>query len=289
MIQKLLEIPDLTPEQFRMFADLIHKEASITMKEAKITLLSNRLRRRMRHLGLSTFDDYYKLISSQTREGVNEIVHFLEAVTTNESYFWRTINNFELLKDELLPQMLKQFPGRKLRFWSAGCSTGEEPYNLAIELTEAMKAVGPFDFEIIASDISQQVIDYAQKGRYSGRKIEKIPQTILQRYFRPIPDSDGIYEIREDIKKRITFKVENLFRSTNPAFHMIFCRNVMIYFSRADQETLANCFYNQLVENGYLIIGHSESLHMMQTSFKHLHFQSGVVYARINEKDGLNA
>lgn len=268
------DIPDLTPEQFQKFAQLIHKEAFINLKETKITLLSNRLRKRLRALSLKTFDEYYDYL---IRNRSTELKFFLEVVTTNESYFFRTTQNFDLLKESLLPDLLKSFPGETLMFWSAGCSTGEEPYNLAIELNEAIKVSGIFPFHIIASDISQRVVDFARQGKYNGRKIEKIPHPILSRYFRK-EDEEGNYVVREDIKQKIEFRLENLFTSSISNMHCIFCRNVMIYFSREDQEALANRFFRALKPGGYLIIGHSESLHMMNTPFESVHYQNGVAY-----------
>lgn len=274
-------IPDLTEEQFRRFAALIHKEAGITLKPAKITLLSNRLRKRLRSLNILNFDDYYSFIQRKTPESEREMVHFLEAVTTNESYFWRAINNFDLLKETILPELLSHFKGEELVFWSAGCSTGEEPYNLAMELTESMKIHGVFRYRIFASDISERVVEFAKAGRYSGRKIEKIPPVLLNRYFVPVAGSPDEYEVRKDIKEKVIFRKESIFTSDLKNLHMIFCRNVMIYFSRDDQERLVNRFYTQLLPGGFLIVGHSESLHMMDTGFKSLHYPKGVAYRKM--------
>ncbi len=274
------DIPDLTEAQFRKFAALIHELASINLKDSKITLLSNRLRKRLRHLQMADFDTYYDYLARRDRESMQEMVHFIEVVTTNESYFWRTTNNYELLKQSLLPRLLQQFRGETLRFWSAGSSTGEEPYNLAMELVESMKEFGVFDFKILASDISKRVVEFAREGRYTGRKIERVPPMILSRYFRPDSDDSSVFIVRDDIKQRIEFKVENIFAAEPAPRHMIFCRNVMIYFSKQDQEKLSNHFYRMLKPGGFLILGHSESLHMMNTPFKAIHFDAGVAYSK---------
>ncbi len=279
------EIPDLTAEQFSRFTELIHRKAFITMKDNKITLLSNRLRKRLRALGMKSFDDYYKFIVKDSQDSIDEMVHFLEAITTNESYFWRTTNNFDLLREFILPGLLEKFKGETLLFWSAGCSTGEEAYNLAIELTESMKRYGVFRFKIIASDISRRVVDFARNGVYSGRKIERIPSLILNRYFVKLRGDVESYSVRDDIRNRIDFRVENLFEADPGAVHSIFCRNVMIYFSKNDQEILTNHFYSQLKPNGSLVVGHSESLHMMNTPFKAIHKDSGVAYLRLEKQE----
>lgn len=270
------ELPDLTIDQFRLFADIILRKANITLKENKITLLTNRLRKRLRVLNLNDFDEYYRIIGGPNSQ--NELRYFLEVITTNETYFWRTIQNFELLKKHIVPTLLKTFKNESLNFWSAGCSTGEEPYNMAIELIEAMKKAGFFDFIIRATDISHRVIDIAIEGQYSGRKIEKVPKAILRRYFSEETDKKGVYTVRPDIKKKIEFMVSNLFEPAADSFHCIFCRNVMIYFSRKAQEKLSQIFYKNLKPGGFLIIGHSESLQMLDTQFQTVSFDNGTIY-----------
>jgi chemotaxis protein methyltransferase CheR len=278
-MSNFVEIPDLSNEQFDRFSELVYRKASIHLKEHKITLLSNRLRKRLRVLGMQDYDEYYTYLQKSSQSQA-EMVHFLEVVTTNESYFWRTTQNFEALKNFALPELLKQFPKEKLMFWSAGCSTGEEPYNLTIELIESMKKHSIFDFEVIASDISTRVVDFAKEGHYNGRKIEKIPESILKRYFRPDPKNEGYYQVRHDIKKRIRFEVENLFTASHPGMHCIFCRNVMIYFKREDQEKLVNRFHEMLKPGGFLFIGHAESLQMMNTGFQVQNTANGVFYRK---------
>ncbi|MCB1138538.1 MAG: protein-glutamate O-methyltransferase CheR [Leptospiraceae bacterium] len=272
------EIPDLSIEQFQRFAKLIHEKAHIHLKEHKVTLLSNRLRKRLRALQLESYDDYFKYISDE-QTAQKEMVHFLEAVTTNESYFWRTTQNYEALKKNVLPELIKSFRGQKLKFWSAGCSTGEEPYNLAMELVESMKSLGHFEWELLGSDISNRVVEFARQGIYSGRKIEKVPENILRRYFRKLEDQDA-YQVRDDLRQKIDFQVENLFQARHRGLHCIFCRNVMIYFNRDDQQKLVNRFYDMLVDGGYLFIGHAESLQMLDTQFTTRPTEEGVLYQK---------
>lgn len=271
------DIPDMTTVQFDRFAKLIHERAGIYLKEHKITLLSNRIRKRLRTLNIKDYDEYYHFLENDKG---NEMVHFLEVVTTNESYFWRTTQNYEALKTHVLPEILRQYRGQELKFWSAGCSTGEEPYNLAIELIESMRKLGFFNFRIVATDISNRVVQFAREGRYTGRKIEKIPPGILNRYFKPLTDDPEVYEVREDIKKKIEFRVENLFQSTQSGMHVIFCRNVMIYFKREEQKVLVDRFYRALLPGGYLFIGHAESLQMLNTDFKTISTPLGILYRK---------
>lgn len=272
------EIPDLNMDQFQRFAKLIHEKAHIHLKEHKVTLLSNRLRKRLRALQLDSYDEYFRYISDE-ETAQKEMVHFLEAVTTNESYFWRTTQNFEALKKHVLPELIRNFRGQKIKFWSAGCSTGEEPYNLAMEIVESMKSLGHFEWELLGSDISNRVVEFARQGIYSGRKIEKIPENILRRYFKKLEDQDA-YQVRDDLREKIQFSVENLFQAKHHGLHCIFCRNVMIYFNREDQQTLVNRFYDMLVPGGFLFIGHAESLQMLDTKFITRPTEEGVLYQR---------
>ncbi|MBW7857946.1 MAG: protein-glutamate O-methyltransferase CheR [Leptonema sp. (in: Bacteria)] len=271
------EIPDLTTEQFNKFAQVIHEWAGIHLKDHKVTLLSNRLRKRLRNLNLNNYDEYYSYLLNDKG---SEMVHFLEVVTTNESYFWRTTQNYDALKTIVLPEVLKLYSKQELQIWSAGCSTGEEPYNLAIELIEAMRKVGFFNFKITATDISNRVVEFAKAGQYTGRKIEKIPPDILNRYFRSLPNDSAVFEVREDIKAKIDFKVENLFQSTPNGMHIIFCRNVMIYFQREEQTVLVERFYKALKPGGYLFIGHAESLQMLETNFQTVSTPLGILYRK---------
>ena len=268
-------LPDLTKAQFDRFARLIHELAHITLRDNKVTLLSNRLRKRLRALDLEDFEAYYDYLQNKMDE---ELPFFLEVI--NESYFWRTTQHFNLLKNEVLPRLLENHKGQNLKFWSAGCSTGEEPYNLAMELVEAMKSYGVYPFEVLATDISRRVVEFAKEGRYSGRKIDRVPPMILNRYFRPDDDKQDFYRVRDDIKARIKFGLANLFEVEVKPQHCIFCRNVMIYFKREDQETLVNKFHRLLLPGGFLIVGHSESLYTLETPFESMHFKEGIVYRR---------
>lgn len=140
-----------------------------------------------------------------------------------------------------------------------------------------MKSAGVFPFHIQATDISRHMVEFAKVARYHGRKIEKVPPNILNRYFRPA-EREGYFVVRDDLKEKIDFRVENLFQPTAKNLHCIFCRNVMIYFDRADQEKLVASFFRALKPGGYLVVGHSESLFMMNTEFEFKHFEHGVAY-----------
>jgi chemotaxis protein methyltransferase CheR len=275
-----LDFPELTKEQFHKFAEIIHRETHITLKENKITLLANRLRKRLLSLRLNDYESYFAYLTGN--KSTEEILYFLEVITTNETYFWRNTNNFDLLKEHILPALFLNYPEEILHFWTAGCSTGEEPYNMAMELTESMKLYGIFEFKIRASDISRGVVDFAKMGSYSGRKIEKVPPMQLNRYFKQDPINEGYYTVRDDIKQRIDFYEEDLFKAEPEEMHCIFCRNVMIYFNEKDQEELVRRFYNILKPGGFLLIGHAESLHIIKNDFVSHQFSMGTVYQKLN-------
>ncbi len=270
------DLPDLTEQEFEQFAALVYARTGISLKESKVTMLSNRLRRRLSALGLSSFKEYHEYLAREK----NEVTHFVEAVTTNETYFWRSSVHFELIKESILPVLLERFKGEKLLFWSAACSTGEEPYNLAMELVESMKSVGFFDFRVIASDISQRVVSRAQEGIYSGRSIERIPEPVLRRYFREDPPESGKFSVRQDIRDRIEFRVENVFGAIFPAVHMILCRNLMIYFQRAEQEKLMLDFHRLLKPGGFVVLGHAESLPFADLPFHIRRFDKGPAHEK---------
>ena len=280
------KLPELSDEQFHRFAEIVHRETHITLKENKKNLLANRLRKRLAALDMKGYEEYFQYLTGTN--SAEEAVSFMEVITTNESYFWRNINNFEILRENILPVLFKMYPGKTLNFWAAGCSTGEEPYNIAIELTESMKEHGIFDFQIHASDISKKVIEFAKQGTYSGRKIEKIPPLVLNRYFRESEDLPNHYTVRTDIKKRIEFKIEDLFKAEVQNRDCIFCRNVMIYFKQEDQEELVARFYKALNPGGFLIIGHAESLHVMKNDFSSHHFPKGIVYQKLQKTNPKN-
>lgn len=282
-----LNIPRLTDEEFDKFAKLIHEESGIFMKPTKITLLSNRLRKRLQSLKLTSFSDYYDFLLKQSDRS-REIEELLDVVSTNETYFFRNERHFDALLEKMLPDIANKKKDRTLRIWSAGCSTGEEPYTIAICVNEKRSLFQGWNIEIIATDIAYTVLEFARVGRYSGRRIEKVPSDYMKKYFNLIKPEDGLYEINNDCRKLIKFGQLNLFKDPFPKdIDIIFCRNVMIYFDREHQRKLVADFYKSVSKsNGYLLIGHSETLHSISESFTYVKLMEAPVYVpveRINE------
>ncbi|MCE5336431.1 MAG: protein-glutamate O-methyltransferase, partial [Desulfobacteraceae bacterium] len=215
--------------------------------------------------GIRTYEDYFRVITSPGNAG--EFINFLDSVSTNLTFFFREAQHFEFLEKIALPELVeKKCKGRdgRVRIWSAGCSTGEEPYSLAMcvlaNLPDAMK----WDFRILATDISTRALEVASKGAYTDDKVQKVPPALRQLHFRKNGNGNGRaeYEIAPHLKRIITFRRLNLkegYPFKGP-FDFIFCRNVMIYFDKKTQEELVNKMAGYLGPGGYLFVGHSESL-----------------------------
>lgn len=275
-----LNIKRLTEEEFSKFAKLIYDESGIYMKDSKITLLSNRLRKRLAALSLSEFSDYYHYLEKLSGDSKKkEYEELLDVVSTNETYFFRNERHFEALMEYCLPELAKIKKNRKLRIWSAACSTGEEPYTIAICVMECMRFFQGWDIEIIATDIAPSVLEFAREGYYSGRRIEKVPPELLKKYFKLEDKEKGVYKINDELKKMVNFYYLNFFKNPFPKdMDIIFCRNVMIYFDKSHQRDLVAEFYKSILDHGYLFIGHSETLHSISDDFVYRKIMEAPVY-----------
>jgi len=262
------------------------------MKENKRNLLENRLRKRLRVLELKSYAAYWHMLNSPISRR-KEMKHFLNEITTNESYFQRSINHFEILTKHILPQYQKQHK-TDIRIWSAGCSTGEEPHDLAMILHEFnSKNSNYFDFKIFATDISLEVLDFAKQGEYADRKIAKIPTYLRKKYFTEVSKENTVLEFAKDIiqvkpqlQEKIEFTQLNLLSShffSN--IDLLFCRNVMIYFDIATQKKVVNRFAQSLSSDGYLFVGHSETLRITETNLDSVRFENGTIYKAKNSKN----
>ena len=273
-------IKRLTEEEFAKFAKLIYDESGIFMKDSKITLLSNRLRKRLTALSLSEFSDYYDYLQNLAGEPKRkEYEELLDVVSTNETYFFRNERHFEAFSDYCLTEIAKNKKEKKLKIWSAACSTGEEPYTLAICVLEQMHLFPGWHIEIIATDIAPSVLEFAREGIYSGRRIEKVAPEHLKKYFTLIDKERGVYRINDQCKKLVNFHYHNFFKSPFPdQVDVIFCRNVMIYFDKIHQRELVAGFYKSIVDDGYLFIGHSETLHSISDDFSYRKILESPIY-----------
>ena len=232
------------------------------MPSTKHALVESRLHKRLNRLNLNNFESYYEYVTN-TYGSNQELVEMINSVTTNHTKFFREPNHFKYLKSTTLPGLLKQSIGveRPLRIWSAGCSTGEEPYTLAMVLSEFGELKKSFKFSICASDISASVIDKGRAGIYTEEDVAELPLWQKKKYLLKSRNSERVRMVPQ-LRDLITFQMHNLLKKPpwSKGFDIIFCRNVMIYFEPAVKEKVIKHFYSALNPGGYLFIGHSETL-----------------------------
>lgn len=269
----------LTDKAFEFIRRFVKDHTGINLSDAKRQLVYGRLAKRLRQLGLNGFEEYCVLLQE---DSADELANFVNAITTNLTAFFRENHHFEFLKETLFPQLLgKNQHKKRLRIWSAGCSTGEEPYSIAISVKEALVGHTGWDVKILATDLDSNVLATAQAGLYESRRVEGIPKTRLRRWFlKGKGENASNIRVSDTIREMISFKQLNLMSPwpmTGP-FDVIFCRNVVIYFDKPTQKTLFNRYADILVEDGHLLIGHSESLFKVTDRFKLL---GNTIYRRV--------
>ncbi len=255
--------PKLSTKDFRRLRDIVYRNSGITLSDQKRDLVRGRLMKRIRFHGLNSFSDYCNLLSEQ--DSGEELTAFIDAISTNKTDFFRENAHFEFLEREVLPGLKAEKQSRsvrRVRIWSAACSTGEEPYTLAIVLRRVgLDASASWDCKILATDISTKVLRLAVDGEYDPERVAPIPATELKTCFQRL--SNGKYRVKDAQRELIQFGRLNLLRDKYPfrgKFDFIFCRNVMIYFDSPTRERLVKHFYEYLQPGGYLFVGHSESL-----------------------------
>ena len=258
----------LSDHDFQKFCQLIYKTSGIHIHKDKKTLIYTRLSKIIRDRNIMSFGDYYDIVVKD--KSGDELTHFLDAITTNLTYFFREHNHFEFLQNEIIPEIMKQKPGGRINIWSAGCSSGEEPYSIALTMKEYFPQL---NVSILATDISSKVLKKAHKGVYSLSEFEKVPQHMIKKYFQyGTGEWQGYYKVKNIIRDMITFKRISLLDTLGQLdrFDIIFCRNVLIYFDSVIQEQLIANFTYHLHPDGYLLTGHSESLFNLQHNLKYL-------------------
>ncbi|MFZ7125709.1 MAG: CheR family methyltransferase [Desulfobacterales bacterium] len=259
---------DLSTEQFRAISDLVYQKAGIHLKTGKEALVRARLMKRLRVLGLRSITDYMKLIGGDG--GQDEINFMVDVMTTNKTSFFREAAHFEFLCDRVLPELDGE---SRVRFWSAACSSGEEPYTLAMVLKEAVSDLHRRDFLILATDISRRMLDVAGRGVYTPDKVKDVPGDLLHKYFERKRGAGGeTYRVRRELRGLVRLAYLNLMQKwpMKGPFQAIFCRNVMIYFDRPTQQELVNRFHDLLAPGGYLFVGHSEGLSAIHHQFRYI-------------------
>jgi chemotaxis protein methyltransferase CheR len=271
----------MTDEEFRLIRDLIHGHSGLFFDNDSKYLLEKRLGRRLPLHQLYGYRDYYHFLR-YNRGKEQELSDIMDILTTNETYFFREAFQLRAFTDEIIPEIMaeKEKRGdRSLRIWSAGCSSGEEPYTIAMLLME-MGFKG-WRVEIIGADISHRVLQLARKAVYGKSSFRATDEAYIRRYFQ---EQDGSYKIADKVKELVTISHLNLFDENRLALlgkmDIIFCRNVIIYFDQMAKKKVVEVFYRMLREGGYLLLGHSESLMNISTAFILRHLQNDMVYQK---------
>jgi len=257
----------LTAQQFDKISRLVYQVSGIDLHEGKEELVKARVIKRLRHLKIYGFDRYLKYLAND--KSGSEIRAMVDVLTTNKTNFFREPEHLNYLKNEIITQFGKE----RIRIWSAGCSSGEEPYSIAITLCEAIPDIEKSDIKILATDISDRMIDHARLGLYDEDALKGLSFQLKHKYFEPAEAGIGHkYRVVPQLQSMVSFAKLNLMEDwpMRGLFDVIFCRNVMIYFDRPTQEKLVKRFWSQLRSDGYLMVGHSESLTFMAHDYRYI-------------------
>ncbi|MBL4712370.1 MAG: chemotaxis protein CheR [Gammaproteobacteria bacterium] len=284
MKSPVLEVAILKENQLKRVSDFIGSEVGIQLPSSKHKLVEGRLQKRLTILGFNDFESYLNH-TLETSAGELEKLHLIDVITTNKTHFYRESNHFDYLEKSAIAELelMKLNDARQeLNFWSAGCSSGEEAYTLSIVLNEIASQKRNFLFNIFATDISQRCLEKAKRGIYTENQIDIVPISLRKKYFlRSKNKKEALVQMGTELKREIKFMKLNLMDkrfSLETKMDVIFCRNVMIYFNDQLREELVSKFENQLVDGGYLFVGHSESLNGKKTILKQV---SPMVYRKV--------
>ena len=258
----MLKETQISPSQFDHVSRTVYDFCGIKLTKEKQTLVNSRLTKRLYALKLDNFGEYFKIVERDSQE----FSKMIDSLTTNKTNFLREIQHFEFLRKKVLPNLRS----RRLRIWSAACSSGEEPYSIGMLLHEALPNISNWDIKILATDISSHILQKAQKAEYDDEHLVGVSPTLQQKYFTRTPSNK--YVVRDPVKNLVRFARLNLmgeWKMQGP-FDVIFCRNVMIYFDKTTQGNLVNRFYNLIPSGGHLFIGHSESLNGITHNYRYI-------------------
>ena len=260
---------------FEQYRSLIYNESGIHFTPTNRSILESRLKERLREKGLDSVKTYYASISKDQ----GELKSFLDSITTNLTRFFRNQAHFDAMEKFVIPELLnikKSSGNNTIRIWSAGCSTGEEPYTIAMLMNEVLPA--PWKYEIVASDLSLKCLMTAKEGFYAENRIVGIPDNYLKKYFDKV---DGGFKARTELTSKIRFDYHNLKNDSGQKnLDLVFCRNVIIYFDEAAQTEVINRFWDAMSSKSFLFIGHSESLFGMDTKFEFVKTQWATLYRK---------
>jgi len=276
--------PRLSNETFTLLRDIIYARCGISFSDAKKYFLETRLVRRLEELSLKSFEDYYYFLTYD-REREREMLNLLNSIVTNETSFFRDMPQLEAFRRGVVPKALlekEKNNGRTFKLWSAACSTGEEPLTLAMMLLEDGLALKGWSIDILASDISDNVLRPAASGVYEKYTLRNTPENYLKKYFQPSGES---YEVTKKVRDLIRYRKINLIDKLEMrmvrGIDIIFCRNVLIYFDDNSKKKVISHLYDSLNKGGYLFVGFSESLHSITRLFRPVSIERSVVYQKV--------
>jgi len=280
----LVAIPKMSDETYRLLREYIYQQTGIYFHDNKKYLLEGRLGRRLQVLNIASFEQYGQLIKYGTRR-TEELRYFYDAITINETFFFRNEPQFEAFERTLVPTVLAARPAagrQKLRIWSAASSSGEEAHTIAMIYLEKLRPKYPgVELEVVGTDINSSVLETARKGVYREYSVRNMPQLYLEKYF---TSEDGRFAVRDEVKRFVRFEPMNLYdgarmrQMTN--CDVIFCCNVLIYFDTSSKIQVVSHLYDALNRGGYLFIGYAESLHGISTAFTLENFSKTVAYRK---------
>ncbi len=269
-VGNILKSRPLSDREFKIISDKVYELSRINLHDGKKELVQARLNKRLRKLGFDTYKEYLHYVE-QDATG-EELINMVDVLTTNLTFFFREEDHFDFLTKNVL-KPIDPDKDRKLRIWSAGCSSGEEPYTIAMLMREQIPNMHRMDALILATDISTRILNRAEQGIYNASAFRATPKGFRLKYFSRYPNRKGEqYKVNPDLTALVRFRQLNLMAQWpfQGKFNVVFCRNVMIYFDRATQKELVNKFYDAILPGGYFFVGHSESLSSIKHGFKYI-------------------
>ena len=276
----MAETAVITEEEFRRLSDFLYRRTGMIFTETKRYYVERRITERMAHTGTRSFEDYFGRLRGDVD---GEIEQFVNAFTVNETYFYREDHQLRCLTTDLLAQRIAgRAPSDTIRIWSVPCSTGEEPYSIAIWLLENWPPADTYNIEIVGSDIDTRVLEAAAAGVFGKRALMRLAPELIERYFERLDDDR--WRIIEDLRQSVRFSPANLVEASGTREHgrfdVIFCRNVLIYFDDASRRVAAENLFENLAPGGYICLGHTESMSRISPLFEVCRYSDAIVYQR---------
>jgi chemotaxis protein methyltransferase CheR len=272
---------EITSEDFLKFREFFYRKTGIQFEDSKRYFVDKRLVERIEATASGTFRAYFTMLRFQASG--EEVQALTNAMTVNETYFFREEYQFKCLVSSLLPEIVKtKKPGSTLRIWSIPSSSGEEPYSIALYLTEYWPDIAHWDVELISSDIDTAILKKARAGIFSPRSVQNLPANLLYKHFKRQPDNE--YQISDDFREAVEFTRVNLSEAAETrhyrGFDVIFCRNLLIYFDDLSRQKAAEAFYDALNPGGFICLGHAESMSRITSLFRVRKFPEAIVYQK---------